>query len=107
MISKIRKWLSNKRLIRSIDVSSVSVTPFVPVAQEDMRAINDVKAFNKSFDQQIQKQQLRAMVPHAAGCDVVSCNKTNCFKWEPDKIISTSTVTIAKRTRRKVRGDIK
>lgn len=92
MISRIRKWISNKRLIRSIDVSSVSVVPFVPVNQEDMRSVNDVKSFNKSFDQQQQQMQARALVAHEPDCDVISCNKSSCFKWECDKIVKRTTV---------------
>ncbi len=89
MISKIVNWLKNKRLIRSFDVTSV---PFVPVAQEDVRARTDVKNFNKSFDAQQQQMQSRAMVAHEQDCDVISCNKSSCFKWECDKIVKRTTV---------------
>lgn len=87
MISKIRKWLSSKRLIRSMSADGVVPSAISPVSIEDIRAINDVKSFNKSFDQQQQQMQSRAMVPHEADCDVISCKKPSCFKWEADKIV--------------------
>ena len=92
MISRIRKWLHNKRLIRSVDATGMITPVFNPVNQEDLRAINDVKSFNKSFDQQQQQMQARAMVPHEADCDVISCNKNSCFKWECDKIVKRTTI---------------
>jgi len=106
MISKIRNWLRNKRLIRSVDVSAVSVVPFVPVAQEDMRAATDVKNFNKSFDQQQKQMQAKAMVAHEPDCDVITCTKVSCFKWEPDKIIATRKMSSTrKRIKKPIQGD--
>jgi len=92
MISKIRKWLSNKRLVRSLDTGGIVPSAFSPVSQEDIRAINDVKSFNKSFDAQQKQMQARAMVAHEPDCDVLSCKKSSCFKWECDKIVKRSTV---------------
>lgn len=87
MISRIRNWLKAKRLIRSIDATGFSPSVFDPVHKEDMRAVNDIKSFNKSFDQQQQQMQARAMVAHEPDCDVISCTKISCFKWEADKVI--------------------
>ena len=102
MISKIRKWISNKRLIRSLDAGGIVPSAFSPVAQEDIRALNDVKSFNKSFDAQQQQMQARAMVAHESDCDVISCTKVSCFKWSADKIVRKSTV---KMKRVKLKGD--
>jgi hypothetical protein len=102
MISKIVNWLKNKRLIRSLDVTSV---PFVPVAQEDVRARTDVKNFNKSFDAQQQQMQARALVAHEPGCDVISCKKKTCFKFAADKIVKKTTVKM-KRNKKDMHGQI-
>ena len=102
MLSKISNWLKSKRLIRSIDAGGIVPSAFSPVAQEDLRAINDVKSFNKSFDAQQQQMQARAMVAHEPDCDVISCRKKSCFIWSPDKIVRKSTV---KMKRIKSKGD--
>jgi hypothetical protein len=102
MISKIRNWLKNKRLIRSLDGHGIIPTAFSPVAQEDMRDVTALKNFNKSFDAQKQQMQARSMVAHEPDCDVISCTKSSCFKWAADKIVRKSTV---KMKRIKYKGD--
>lgn len=77
-----------------------------PLAQEDTRDIQAVKRFNKSFDQQIQHTQQFAMVQHSADCDVISCRKTSCFKWEPDTIIGKSYKVPLQGKSKKLRADI-
>ena len=102
MISRIKNWIKNKRFIRSVDASGFSPGILDPIHKEDLRAIHDVKSFNKSFDKQQQQMQSRAMVPHEAGCDPISCKKVSCFKYEPDKVIKKTTV---KMKRTKIKGD--
>jgi hypothetical protein len=107
MIQKIKNWIKIKRVIRSIDATGIAPVPFSglePIAQEDTRAINNVKEFNKAFDQQEQQMQARALVAHEPGCDVISCNKVSCFKHEPDKVVS-DTKPKRKRTKKPIQGD--
>ena len=91
MISKISNWFKNKRLVRSVD-GGIIPSALSPVAQEDIRAINNIKSFNKSFDQQAKQIQARALVAHELDCDVISCTKKSCFIWTADKIVRKSTV---------------
>lgn len=102
MINRIRNWLRNKRFIRSVDASGFNPGLLDPIHKEDLRAVNDVKSFNKSFDQQQQQMLSRALVAHEPECDVISCNKKTCFKWEADKIVRK---TIVKMKRNKPTGD--
>lgn len=99
MISKIVNWLKNKRLIRSMSADGVVPSAMSPVNQEDIRAINDVKTFNKSFDKQAKQMQARALVAHGSECDVITCTKVSCFKVEPDKIVKTKMSPTRKRTK--------
>lgn len=106
MISKIANWLRNKRLIQSVDANGIVPSALSPVNQEDIRAINDVKSFNKSFDAQQKQMQARALVAHEPGCDVISCNKVSCFVWKPDKIIATRKMSSTrKRIKKPIQGD--
>lgn len=103
MISRIRNWLKARRLIKTVDASGFTPSVFDPVHKEDTRAAQAVKTFNKSFDQQQQQMQARALVAHEPGCDVISCNKVSCFKVEPDKIVK-STKSKRKRIKKPI-GD--
>lgn len=106
MINRIRNWLKAKRLIRTVDATGFSPSIFDPVHKEDLRAINDVKSFNKSFDQQQQQMQARSLVAHEPYCDVISCNKVSCFKVEPDKIVVAKKMSSTrKRIKKPIQGD--
>lgn len=67
-------------------------TPLHPVStQEDPRVHESIKRTRAAFKQQEQQMSGRALKPHSVSCkDPVTCMKTKCFKWEPDKIVSGS-----------------
>ena len=97
MINRIKNWLKNKKLIRSMDATGFGSSIFSPIHKEDIRAVIDVKSFNKSFDAQQQQMQARSLVAHEPDCDVISCRKKSCFVWAPDKIVRKSTVRMQRK----------
>lgn len=77
------KWLQSKTKYR---VSSDNV--FTPTLQEDPRHQESLKRTRKTFEDQQQQMDTRAMKAHAADCpDPWTCTRNPCFKWEPDKIV--------------------
>jgi|GEM_PF-2249550 len=59
------------------------------MVQPDLAAINRLKPFNDSFDQQYAAMSNRALHPHDSSCqDSLMCKKNVCFKRVPDEIAS-------------------
>lgn len=84
-----------KKLFKTIDVwlKVHSLAPEQAIKPTTHQEINlskgAVARFNASFDRQQAAMQARAMTPHGADCaDSWTCNNPNCFKWEPDRIVS-------------------
>lgn len=77
------RWLQDKTKSKVIQLEV-----FSPVEQEDPRTQESIKRTRKTFEEQQQQMQARAMKAHAADCpDPWTCKKNPCFKWEPDKIV--------------------
>ena len=98
MISKIKKWISNKRLAKGIGSLDVIPTALAPVAQEDSRVTKAIAEVNKAFDRQHKKLMRMSLIPHEADCDFINCKKAVCFKFPPDKIVEGSR-TVVDRTK--------
>ncbi len=90
MISKIRKWISNKRLLHGVSGIEAIPTAIAPIAQVDVRTAATEKRVTKSMDDQLRQVHAMSLIPHASGCDIFNCKKTYCFKYEPDRIVSGS-----------------
>lgn len=68
--------------------SSGPITPTNNTTTESQDAIDVRKRLDKSFEQQAEQLQSRALKPHDKDCpDMLACVKTVCWQWEPDKII--------------------
>ena len=63
--------------------------PFgVKVEQEDTRVYAARQKIKKIFESQSTCLQIRALKPHGANCDPLTCLDDNCFVWQPDCIVS-------------------
>ena len=77
------KWLQHKTRYTA---SSAQI--FSPSLQEDPRTQESIKRTRKGFEDQQQQMDARAMKPHAFDCpDPLTCTKSPCFIWKPDKIV--------------------
>lgn len=90
MFKWLKNWLSSKRLFH-VDSPMLSVKSHSYV-QENTRDREAVKRFIKSFEQQREQMQARAMVPHACS-NPLECTKQKCFQWRPDTVVSETIVT--------------
>ena len=65
--------------------------PLIPTIQEDPRFQESIKRTRKTFEQQWEQMNARALKAHSPECpDPWTCTKENCFKFEPDKIVKQS-----------------
>lgn len=72
--------------IKPNDLAVMDKRPIMTDESED--AVSVRTRLNKSFQQQQQQLQSRALIPHGADCpDPLSCIKSVCFVWESDKIV--------------------
>lgn len=56
--------------------------------QEDQRDVQTRKRVAAYIEANHELLMARAMRPHGADCtDNVTCEKIDCFKWQPDKIV--------------------
>lgn len=90
MINKIKKWISNKKLLHGISGIDVIPTVIAPIAQVDVRKAAIEKRVNAAFDKQARRMHRMSLVSHEANCDVFNCKKTYCFKNEPDRVVPDS-----------------
>lgn len=81
------KWWSYVKSYRA----PYNPTPVAPMVQEDIRSKEQVRRFIKSFEEQRQALNIKALKPHECQ-DPISCEKDKCFNWEPDKIIRTMRI---------------
>lgn len=82
--------------IKSYRHTYIPDNPITSTVQEDTRAKESVKRFNKSFEQQQQSLNIRALKPHECA-DPLTCEKDKCFTWKPDKIVRTMKVRSLRR----------
>lgn len=77
------KWLQSKTKSKTIHSDFITTS-----TQEDPRVQESIKKTRKAFEAQQEQMSTRALKPHAADCpDPLTCTKSPCFKWAPDKIV--------------------
>lgn len=91
-LNKIKRWFYTKQFI-------LEEEPFLHTlshrsVKEDTRDAQTRKRVAKAFEQQEVQMRARAMKAHDASCiDPWTCEKSVCFKFEPDKIVSQEEVS--------------
>ena len=90
MINRIKRWIYSKLFIFDEEVSQVSK---IKTEKSCTRDAETRKRVAKAFEQQAQQMQMRSRKAHDSKCiDPWTCNKTICYKWEPDKIVKIEEV---------------
>lgn len=85
MLNKIKAMFA----VAGIKPNTNTTTELIKTTQEDQRDVQAVKRFEKHFEQEYQSVATRAMMPHGFDCqDNFTCTKQDCWKWQPDKIVS-------------------
>lgn len=69
----------------------------VTMVKEDMRDKEAIKRFITSYKQQERNAQIKALKPHRAGCDPLTCQREQCYVWEPDTIVKKQKRRMRKR----------
>ncbi len=98
MISKIKRWIYSKLFLFDEEVSQ----PVRQIKSEKccIRDAETRKRVAKAFEQQEKQMQSRAQKAHDPKCeDPISCKKTICYQWAPDKIVKVEVEEIRKRGR--------
>jgi len=94
------KWLQSKTRSKVIHSDFITTS-----TQEDPRTLESIKQARKSFDEQQQQMQMRALKAHSADCkDPWTCTKSPCFVRMPDKIVGEPIIVPSKRAVRLKRG---
>lgn len=84
-IQKIKRWILTKKFILE---EEVTVTSRAVTILENQRDAETKKRVALAFKLQEKQMQSRAMKAHGSDCiDPLTCKKTICFTWEPDKIV--------------------
>lgn len=90
MIRRIKRWIYSKLFLFDEEF-----TPITKVSS-DRSCTRDAatrKRVAKAFEEQQQEMQSRAMKAHDATCeDPISCKKTICYQWAPDKIVKVEVI---------------
>lgn len=92
MLSKIKNMINRFKIINISDTPIASInSPLIdPVFCENSKDQEVRKRVDKMFQQQQQDLNIRALKPHSAHCkDPDLCTKPKCWKWAPDKIVSS------------------
>ena len=87
-INKFKAWIHSKRIIHT----DVQYSTSVPTVQEDVRDLETHKRVAAAFEAQATVMHRRAMKQHSCN-DPISCKKSFCFKFVPDKIVATKIMT--------------
>jgi hypothetical protein len=100
MISRIKRWIYSKFFIFDEEIASVSK---IKTEASCTRDTETRKRVAKAFEEQAEAMKCRAMKAHDPSCeDPISCKKTFCYQWAPDKIVK---IEIVKRRRGRPKGD--
>jgi len=75
------------RIIR--DDNPIRICTPIDLVQQDVDTLARIKRVRKMFDAQSDQMNARALRPHSC-IDLLSCSKSKCWKWKPDKIVGDS-----------------
>lgn len=99
MFSRIKRWIYSKLFLFD---DSYQVVSKMSTTQENPRDAETRKRVAKAFKEQEKQMQSRAMKAHDPSCeDPISCKKTFCYQWAPDKIVKVEIEEVKKRGRPK------
>lgn len=100
MISRIKRWIYSKFFLFDDEVSKV--VKQVEAATTCTRDAETRKRVAKAFKEQEKQMQARSMKAHDPKCeDPISCKKTFCYQWAPDKVVKVEIEEVKRRGRPK------
>ena len=92
MFSRIKRWIYSKFFIFDEEISNTTKTKTEKSCTRDAETRKRVA---KAFKEQEKQMQSRASKAHDATCeDPISCKKTFCYQWAPDKVVKIEVVEI-------------
>lgn len=99
MINRIKRWIYSKFFMFDEEIAPISK---IKTEASCTRDAETRKRVAKAFEQQAQQMQMRAMKAHDPSCeDPISCKKTFCYQWAPDKVVKVEVEEIKRRGRPK------
>lgn len=103
--NRLKKWYEDiKKRHHIFDEEMTKIVHGKSAVQEDPRAAAVRSSVRKSFEQQEQAMNIRALKPHDPGCkDPLTCTKKICFIKKHDKIVDKETVSEAARRKSYIR----
>lgn len=81
MLKKIKTLLAAFKIINA----DIIIAPMIDTTQQDPEVAQRIKRVRKMFKEQEASLNARALKPHSC-IDPLSCRKSKCWKWEPDKV---------------------
>lgn len=85
MLNKLKAMFAVVGIKPTKEINSFKTT----TTQEDQREAETRRRVGNYLEQNKEILIARGMKPHGADCeDNLTCKKDNCFKWQPDKIVS-------------------
>ncbi len=99
MLKKIKLAIAN------LCIKPLNIPIINPMSshQEDTRTTQSIKRVRQVFEDNQEHISTRSMRPHGPDCEDASiCENMNCFKWQPDKIVS-KPYFIEKKTGKRIR----
>jgi len=87
MLKKIKTVLAACRIIRADN--PIMVCSPIDTTQQDVETLARIKRVRKMFEAQQAQMNARALQPHSCK-DPLSCQKSKCWKWKPDKMVGQS-----------------
>lgn len=82
------------KYVRSNKIIDTEMPIAVSDAQQDPASVETIKRVRKSFKEQQQAMDARALKAHEISCDdFLTCAKDTCFIQEPDRVVGTEVVT--------------
>lgn len=82
LLKKIKSAIA----VLKIKPNSTVTHDFIKITQEDSRDTQARKRVKDLFDKEEKYINTRALNPHSCD-DPIGCQKDDCYKWQPDKII--------------------